>query len=376
MEPIPRRTTIQLAKSPAPKPESDRLLDEALTLLDEAQEAAERHAMISELARIHHLRGNIFFPLGKIEGCRQEHERGLGYALRSGSAEAEARALGGLGDAAYAQGRMRTAFEHFSRCLALSREHGLGRIEVANRYMIGASRQFLNEVRQARADGDEAARTAALVGKPRAEMLGNFRCAIACCDLGEYEPARGHIERALRLARQLNARRFEASAMELQARMLLGEGRRAEAAALLREALSICGDAGPQFSGPSVTSALSLAVEEPAEREAMLAEGARMLARGAVSHCHLWFHRDAIEVYLAVGDAEGALRHAAALEDYTRAEPLPWSTLFAARGRSLANALRGDIDDGLRDQLKRIRAELMTAGFKPFVGAVDAALGA
>jgi hypothetical protein len=119
-----------------------------------------------------------------------------------------------------------------------------------------------------------------------------------------------------------------------------------------------------------------LAVEEPAEREALLVEGARMLARGAVSHNHLWFHRDAIEAYLAAGDAEGALRHAAALEDYTRAEPLPWSTLFAARGRCLANASRGDIDDRLLDQLKRIRAELVSGGFKAFVGAVDAALTA
>ena len=107
-------------------------LDEALALLSEAQALAERHTMIPELARLHHLRGNIFFPLGNIDGCRQEHERGLGYARRSSSAEAEARALGGLGDAAYAQGRMRTAFEYFSRCVSLSREHGFGRIEVAN----------------------------------------------------------------------------------------------------------------------------------------------------------------------------------------------------------------------------------------------------
>ena len=107
-------------------------LDEALALLSEAQALAERHTMIPELARLHHLRGNIFFPLGNIDGCRQEHERGLGYARRSSSAEAEARALGGLGDAAYAQGRMRTAFVYFSRCVSLSREHGFGRIEVAN----------------------------------------------------------------------------------------------------------------------------------------------------------------------------------------------------------------------------------------------------
>ena len=351
-------------------------LDEALTLLNDAQTLAERQAMTQELARLHHLRGNIFFPMGNIEGCRQEHERGLAQARLSGSVEAEARALGGLADAAYAQGRMRTAFEHFSRCVALSRKHGCGRIEVANRSMVGFSRFYLNEARQARADGDEAARAAALVGQPRAEMLGEFMGAFACCDMGEFEAMKGYLERALSLARQLNARRFEAQAFEKQARILLHEGRRADAAALLREALSICRDAGTQFCGPIVMSALSLAVEDPSEKEVLLAEGAQMLARGAVAHNHFWFHRDAIEALLAAADDDGVMRHVAALEDYARAEPLPWSSLFAARGRCLANASRGEIDDPLLDQLKRIRAELISAGFKPFVGAVDAVLTA
>ena len=242
--------------------------------------------------------------------------------------------------------------------------------------MVGFSRFYLNEARQARADGDDAARAAALVGQPRAEMLGEFMGAFACHDLGEFESMKAYLERALRLARQLNARRFEAQALEKHARILLHEGRRADAVDQLREALSICRDSGTQFCGPIVMSALSLAVEDPAEKEALLAEGAQMLARGAVAHNHFWFHRDAIEALLAAVDADGAMRHVAALEDYARAEPLPWSSLFAARGRCLANASRGEIADPLLDQLKRIRAELVSAGFKPFVGAVDAVLTA
>ena len=101
-------------------------LAEALTILDKAQAIAGRNQMIPELARLHHLRGNIYFPMGDIAGCRREHEEGLGYAQRTGSAEAEARALGGLADAAYAEGRMRSAFEFFSRCVAISRSTDLG----------------------------------------------------------------------------------------------------------------------------------------------------------------------------------------------------------------------------------------------------------
>jgi class 3 adenylate cyclase/tetratricopeptide (TPR) repeat protein len=349
-------------------------LDEALDLLEKAQQAAERHDMAAELARIHHLRGNIFFPLGNIDGCRSEHEQGLTFARRLGSAEAEARALGGLADAAYAQGRMRTAYEHFSRCVALSQQHGFGRIEVANRSMVGFSRIYLNEAAQAKDDGDAAARAAALVGQPRAELLGETMGVFACYELGDFAAMRSYLDRTVRLARQLGALRFEAQALEMRARILLDTGRRAEAAGMLREALAICRDAGTQFCGPKVTSALSRAVDDPAERAMLLAEGKEMLRRGAVGHNHLWFYRDAIEALLAAGDSAGALTYVAGLEDYTRAEPLPWSELFAARGRLLAAALGGNTDDGTRNELVRVRAALGNAGLKVFVAPIDAAL--
>ncbi len=349
-------------------------LDEALELLEGAQHAAERHDMIAELGRIHHLRGNIFFPLGNIDGCREEHERGLRFSQRSGSPEAEARALGGLGDAAYAQGKMRSAFEHFSRCVALSQQHGFGRIEVANRSMVGFSRIYLNEAPQAKEDGDAAARAAALVGQPRAELLGETMGAFACYELGDFDLMQGYLKRTMRLARQLGARRFEAQGLEMQARILLDTGRSAEAAEMLREALAICREAGMQFCGPKVTSALSRAVNDSAERAALLAEGKEMLRRGAVGHNHLWFYRDAIEALLSAGDAAGALEYVAALENYTHAEPLPWSDLFATRARLLAGAARGNVDDAMREELNRIRTALRDAGLKPFLPALEAAL--
>jgi tetratricopeptide (TPR) repeat protein len=349
-------------------------LNEALELLDEAQLAAERQDMVAELARIHHLRGNIFFPLGNIDGCREEHERGLRFAQRSGVPEAEARALGGLADAAYAQGKMRTAFEHFSRCVALSQQHGFGRIEVANRSMVGFSRLYLNEVPQAKADGDAASRAAALVGQPRAELLGETMGAFACYELGDFESMWGYLERTMRLAQQLGARRFEAQGLEMHARILLDTGRPAEAAEMLREALAICREAGTQFCGPKVTSALSRTVNDPAERAALLAEGKEMLGRGAVGHNHLWFYRDAIEALLSAGDGAGALEYVAALENYTRAEPLPWSNLFATRGRLLAGAACGNLDHGTREELSRIQTALRDAGLKAFLTPIEAAL--
>jgi tetratricopeptide (TPR) repeat protein len=351
-------------------------LDAALALLKSAEQTAERHGSAAELARLHHLRGNIYFPLGNIDGCREEHERGLEWARQSGSPEAEARALGGLADAAYAQGRMRTAFDHFSRCVALSREHGFGRIEVANWSMVGFSRIYLNEANEARRDGDASARAAALVGQPRAEMLSEFLRVFACCELGDYEAMAGCLDRPLRLARQLGARRFEAQGLEMQGRFLLAEDRRREADEVLREGLAICREFGTQFCGPKLVSALSRVVEAPSERAALLAEGAEMLKRGAVSHNHLWFHRDAIEAFLAAGEAAGVMRHVDALEEYARAEPLPWSDLFAARGRALAASFARGRGTDWRGELARVRSALIKAGFRPFLPAVETALAA
>lgn len=349
-------------------------LTEALELLKQAQSAAERHHLASELARLHHLRANIFFPMGNIKGCQEEHEKGLEYAARSGSPEAEARALGGLADAAYAQGRMRTAFEHFSRCVALCQQHGFGRIEVANRSMIGFSRIYLNEPQHAREDGDAAARVAALVGQPRAELLGETARVFACYELGDYSAMEGYLGRVMRLARQLGARRFEAQGLEMQARSYLDSGLRAEAEVLLREALAICREAGTQFCGPKITSALSRAVEDSAECHNLLAEGKTMLAHGAVAHNHLWFYRDAIEGMLSAGDAERALEYVSELEGYTRAEPLPWAEIFAARGRALATALRGPANGPQQSELRRVRTVLMSAGLGAFLPRVDATL--
>ena len=232
--------------------------------------------------------------------------------------------------------------------------------------MIGFSRLYLNEARQARV-GWRRGRggRAALVGQPRAEMLGEFMGYFACCELGEYDDMKGYLERSLRIARQLNARRFEAQALEKQARILLEEGRRAVAVALLREALSICRGRGyTQFCGPIVTSALSRGVEDPVERDALLMEGAEMLARGAVgTQPPHGINSHAIEAFLSARDARGMIVHVEALEAYARAEPLPWSTLFAARGRCLAAVVQGEFHDGLFEDLKRVRAELLSAGF-------------
>ncbi|MHA1153130.1 MAG: ATP-binding protein, partial [Alphaproteobacteria bacterium] len=81
-------------------------LDEALRVLDRAEGPTKSKGLNLELARLHHLRGNLYFPLGNIDGCREEHELALEFAQKADSPEWEAQALGGLGDAEYARASM------------------------------------------------------------------------------------------------------------------------------------------------------------------------------------------------------------------------------------------------------------------------------
>jgi len=133
---------------------------------------------------------------------------------------------------------MHTAFEHFSRCVALSREHGFGRIEVANRSMAGFSRIYLNEARPAHEDVSAAARAAALVGQPRAQMLCETLGAFASYELGDMRATLAHLERETVIIRQLGARRFEAQIWKCGHACCFASDHRCEATALLREALA------------------------------------------------------------------------------------------------------------------------------------------
>ena len=184
--------------------------DEAFAMLDKAATAAAIDDLAAERARIHHLRGNLCFPLGRLVECLQEHERALDCARTAGSPEMEARALGGLGDAEYARGRMASAHRHFSRCAELSRASGAGRIEVANLSMVAHTQVYLNDFSDALATSQMAVELAARVGHHRAEIIAHYAACNVFRTTGEFGRAKMHAERALFLARQLGAKRFEA----------------------------------------------------------------------------------------------------------------------------------------------------------------------
>jgi class 3 adenylate cyclase/tetratricopeptide (TPR) repeat protein len=356
-----------------------RVLDryeEALSALNCAAAVAADAASDVDLARLRYLRGNLFFPMGRIDECRREHELALDNARRAGSTEFEARALSGLGDAHYAAGRLLTAGDYFARCVALARKHGYGRIEVANLNMAALSRLFACDLDGALAGILEAKEAAVRVGHQRAELVSNEIAHLISYEMDDLDGAEACASRSLVLSRRIGARRFEAEDLAFLGQLLRCRGRRREAMELLEEGLAISREVGMGYIGAVILAQIAAATDDPLRRRSALAEGETILAQGAISHCHLWFHQEAIDVHLAFAEWDEAERSAQALGDYTRAEPLPWSDFYAARGRALAAWGRGSRSAPLMAEIRRLAVEAARCRLGRAQAALDRVLAA
>ncbi|UPJ62888.1 adenylate/guanylate cyclase domain-containing protein [Bradyrhizobium sp. 191] len=342
--------------------------DEAFAMLDKAASAAMDDLSAAERARIHHLRGNLCFPLGRLVECLHQHERALDCARIASSPELEARALGGLGDAEYARGRMASAHRHFSGCVELSGGSGHGRIEVANLSMVAHTQVYLNDFSEALATSQMAIELAARVGHHRAEIIAHNAACNVFRTTGEFARAKIHADRALLLAQCLGAKRFEAVSLNDLAMVARSEASKAEAMDLLRRALMIARETGMTFVGPWILGHLAVTTDDSVELQTALAEGEDILRKGAVAHNHLWFFRYAVEASLHSQDWKGAERYSAALEDFTRAEPLPWANFFVRYGRTVCALGRGRSEQVTTWQLRDLLVEAERLGIGPALG--------
>lgn len=347
----------------------------ALSALDQALAIAGDEPSPGELAEIHLLRGNLYFPLGESEACLAEHEEARVHAARSGSPQLEARALSGLGDAYYQRAQMLTAHRYFDRCIELCQQHGIRNVEAVNLAMRAATRLNRNEFAAALEDARIAAQLAAQIGDLRAQMLAeNLWCACLAYAT-DWQGAAQHAALALEIARRLGARRFEAEML-----MYVGIARwhldgPAQGERILDRSYALCVETGATtYFGPPILAALAAVTSDPGKRKVALAEGEALLAGGCVSHCHLLFYEYAIDIELEQGDWPAVERYAGALEAYTRVEPTPWSDFLIRRARALARAGEGARDASLVDTLRALADEARRAGIKWRLGKLEQTL--
>ena len=352
--------------------------EEALDQLDRAEAVAKNHNFATELSQIHYHRGSIYFLTSRVDGCLEQHEMARDLAHRADSPEDEARALSGLGDAVYSQGRMVTAHEYYLRCVALCSRHGFGAIEAANMAPREMTRYYKNDLKVAGENILEAAEFARTVGNHRAEMVARSIGGAILVDLGEIDEARSQCEQSLKMGGRIGARQWFPFCHTQLGRVLHLTGRRDEAVEKINSALDLCRDVKAMgLWGPWLLGVLAVVTEDREEWESALAEGARIIADGCVGHCTLWFHRDAMESALAWAEWDEAEAYAVALEDFTSDEPLPWSDLLIRRTRALASFGKGARDDdtvaALRDLVDEFDRVSLRADLPALEQALDAA---
>jgi hypothetical protein len=139
---------------------------------------------------------------------------------------------------------------------------------------------------------------------------------------------------------------------------------------MAREALALCREHSMAYMGPATLGMAAKLIEDPGERQALLAEGDELLAAPTLGHNHFFFRRHAIDAELVVGHAEEARRHALALARYAEREPTPLTDLVARRGVLLADAAEGRLTPEGRAELSERGHAANRLGFASLASAM------
>lgn len=349
-------------------------LSQAAEAVERALPLAVRLADQKTLSQVHHLRGNLAFPSGQWQRCREEHTAALAYARQAGDVEAEANALSGLADAAYLAGMFSQAREAFSACVAASQRGGLLRIQAANLAMLGCIAAYVGPLSQALAYGREAVDLATRIQHFRARVIGAQGVAIAALELGDFEFARERATAALEDSRRLGARLFESESQSLLARALLGLGDVAAATELLDLAWQT-GAVAPEFCRPlALGPRLALLAGAPGHAE-RVADARALLARGCPWFCAFELVRGLCAAAVQRGDI-GELQRA--IEDLTRLTAV--DQIAVARWTLQAFELQrrvlvAGVDDACRAEAADLAATARGMGFAVLAAQVEVVCG-
>ncbi|MBT3991633.1 MAG: AAA family ATPase [Rhodospirillaceae bacterium] len=349
--------------------------DAAFKTLDQAEKIAAQYEHFGDLSLIHYYRGSIYFPLGNINGCLEQHELARQNAQKADSPEKEANALSGLGDAYYLQGHFRSANEQFGRCVSLCRENGITQNVSTNLAMFGHTKLYLLQMEEGLEATLEAANIAVERKNLRGEMIARGSCAAKFFyDMGDYKEAQSQCEHALGIAQKLSAHRFEPINQVILAKVLALHGDFEGALKMATEAVATSRETAFRYTGPMALGALCTVLDDPDKIYAAFSEAEETLKEECVGHNYIWFYRDAIEVCLRLQDWEKMEEYAQAAEEYTREEPLPWMEIIVARGRALSELYQNPRDPSSIEKVKKVKADILDRKFLSLMPRIEEAL--
>ncbi|MFY2823337.1 adenylate/guanylate cyclase domain-containing protein [Ruegeria sp. MALMAid1280] len=312
------------------------LYKDALQSLDTAEEAAERCGSERDIAQINYVRGNVYFPLGRVEDAMQSNEKALTLARKLESARLEVGALSGFGDANFMNATMQTAAGFYTQAVERAREKGLVRDLAANLHNLSVARSYTGDVAQGKRDAQEAIEVSQKYFAFVPECVAQTCLGVAHTFLGELDQALETFTVSAEIANRVGAKRLEAQALEHLARTQVYAGRLDQARETGQHAVDIALEHGRNFVGPKALSALAMAETDPNKQDQHLKLGAQIIAEGCVGHSHLHFYPDASAVMLARREWDKATEYADALAKFTADEPLPMVELSIQHAKVLA----------------------------------------
>ncbi len=195
-------------------------------------------------------------------------------------------------------------------------------------------------------------------------------------ELGDMSRARAMTDRVRELIEHLGARAWEPVIGWHLAMLHETEGRHRQAIDEMERCVAMARETSIEFLAPEALAFFIRITDDPVARKDALKEAEAMLRTGSLGHHVLSVYRYAMDACLRSGDWDEVERYAAALEDFTRPEPLPSSDFFIARGRALAAFGRGQRDAATTEALQRLREEATRVGLVTALPPLDEALAA
>lgn len=345
---------------------------DALEALDTAEAAAERCGSERDVAQINYVRGNVFFPLGRDKEALEANERALSLARKLGSARLEVGALSGFGDANFMNATMQTATGFYTQAVERAREKGLVRDLAANLHNLSVARSYTGDVRQGKADANEAIEVSQKYFAFIPECVAQTCLGVAQTFLGELDEALDSFAVSAEIAKRVGAKRLEAQALEHLTRTQVYAGQLAKARETGLRAVEIALEHGRNFVGPKALSALAMAEADPEEQDRLLKLGAEIISEGCVGHSHLHFYPDASAVMLARQQWDRALNYADGLAAFTAEEPLPMVETSVRQTRLLAESGKQGLAPASHEGFDALRAGFDEMGIsQSLLGRVD-----
>lgn len=365
------RQALDMAETPSEQSEAHIGLAAGMRIIDKIEDAFKELAAAEGLAKqagddahlseICHIRGNLYFPLGKPDECLIEHRSAHQHAIEADRTDLSIQALGGLGDANYAIGNIYSARDAFTECVKLAEEAGFGATEVANRPMIGYTSYLIGDFDLAMEVGNKAIEHAERVGHQRAKIIGLNAVGGFAYEIGDPELGKKSGNAIMETCRTLNARRFETFGLNVLAGADLVLGDLDAASSKFTKSLALAEEFAFNFTGPWTLGGLALAEPNRDRAYEYLNRGLAALKDGPVAHCHFFLRRDAMDVYLKWGDWDLAIDQAEQFEAYLGDEVTSWGRFYIDRARALAKWGSGNRNGAEKDDLQKLsdRADQM-----------------